>query len=65
MACQYLLGDALLPLLFNFALEFSIRLFQANQVGIKLNEVSKLLVSAEVNLLCEKNIEMSRNKDKI
>jgi hypothetical protein len=30
-------GDALSPLLFNFALEYTIRRFQANHEGLKLN----------------------------
>jgi hypothetical protein len=44
--------DALSPLLFNFALEYSIMKFQVHQHGWKLNGTHQLLVYADdVNIL--------------
>ena len=44
-------GDALSPLLSNFALEYAIRRAQVNQDGLKLNVTNQLLVYVDINVL--------------
>jgi hypothetical protein len=45
-------GDALSPLLFNFALDYALRRVQVNQYGVKLNGIHQILVYVDdVNML--------------
>jgi hypothetical protein len=72
-------GNALSPLLFNFALEYAIRRVQVNQDGLKLNGTHQLLddvnilggsahtvkENAEALVVATKEIGLEVNADKI
>jgi hypothetical protein len=57
-------GDALSPLLFNFALEYAIMKVQENQVGLKVDGTHQLLAYADdVNILGDDTDTIEKNTE--
>jgi len=57
-------GDAVTPMLFNFALEYAIRRVQVNKDGLQLNGTHQLLAYADdVNILAGSMHTLNENAE--
>ena len=56
-------GDALSPMLFNFALEYGIRRVQVNENDLKLNGLPQILFCASVNILGGSVLNIKKNTE--
>jgi hypothetical protein len=55
-------GEALLPLLFNFASEYNLMKIQENHEGLELNGIYQLLFyTNDINLISERKNAVKRN----
>jgi len=57
-------GDALSPLLFNFAINYAMRRVQVNQDGLKLNGTHQLLVYVDDVNIMSRNVHTIKKKDR-
>jgi len=58
-------GDALSPLFFNFALEYTIKRVQVNQEGLKLNGTHQILVYVNHVTILSGSIHTIKKKQKL
>jgi hypothetical protein len=51
-------GDVLSPMLFNFVLEYTVRMVQVNQDVLKLNGIHQLWVYADVVIIKDGSLKL-------